>query len=80
MANDKQIQISAALLEELTLCLMALIDRSKGDDQDVRDLNARANRAVSSAATILRGSIGPQSFSGSETGQFRVDPTQSQFL
>lgn len=80
MANDKQVQISAAQLEETLICLTALVDQTKAETAEQKDIVIRANRAIAGIATILRGSLGPGNFSGNETGQFHLDPTQSQFL
>jgi hypothetical protein len=80
MAQDRQIQISASILEELVNCLDAqsAVDRPDGDAQ--RALNARTSRVLSAAVTLLRGAQQPGSYSGTEIGQYHVDPSSSQFL
>lgn len=80
MANDKQVQIAAAQLEETLLCLIALVDQTKTDTPEQKEIVIRANRAITGITTLLRSTLGPGNFSGGETGQFRLDPTQSQFL
>lgn len=77
---DKQVQISAVLLEELVIGAQNVAGLARPQTDGEKAEVARLNRAVSSAATILRGSLGPQSFSGNETGHFHIDPTRSQFI
>ena len=75
----KQIQISAALLEELLISIDGLSSVTDGTDA-ARVALARAGRATSAAQTLLRTAAGPGSFSGDEIGQYRIDPTQSPFI
>lgn len=77
---DKQVSISAALLEDLVTCLVAQTEGNPTNTAEQRELNIRSNRAISNVTTILRNTRGPQSFSGSEIGDYHVDPTQSSFI
>ena len=80
MAQSRQLSISAALLEELVVCLASQTVRNTSNSAEQRELNVRSNRAVSSAGSMLCAAQGPQSFSGTETGDYHIDPTQSPFL
>jgi hypothetical protein len=80
MSQDKQIQIAVSTLEELVACLDAQTAVNTNDTPEQKQLGARCGRIMSSAVTLLRGARGPGSFSGSEIGQYHLDPTQSNFL
>ena len=81
MAQNKQIQISAALLEELIVSAEAVTGFVGATvDDNARAALARLNKAISSTVVLLRSSTGPGSFSGKEVGEYRVDPSQSPFL
>lgn len=85
MSTNRQIQISAALLEELLVSadgVAGIVGQfvQKSDNAEARAALARLGRASSSAAVLLRAAAGPGSFSGDEVGQYRIDPSQSQFL
>lgn len=80
MAQNSQIQISAALLEELVLSAEALTGFIVKDSQEAKVALGRLGRATAPAITLLRGASGPGSFSGDEVGQYRLDPGQSQYL
>jgi len=80
MANDRQIQVSCRLLEEVVQCLeLTTVATLNSSDAD-KALITRANRAISSLSSMMKGSTGPGDFSGSEIGLNHVDPTQSPFL
>ena len=81
MAQNRQIQISAALLEELVISAETVTGFVGAEvDDKARAALARLNKAISSTAVLLRSSNGPGTFSGNEVGEYRVDPTQSPFL
>lgn len=77
---DKQVQISALVLDEIAFCLDNLMQVNGGATPEAKALNARAGKSLAAVVQILRGTQGPGSFSGGETGQYKLDPTQSQFL
>lgn len=79
--NNRQIQISVAVLEELLTSadLVSGFVNAEGNTE-AKNALARLNRAMSSAVTLLRSANGPGTFSGNEVGEYRVDPTQSPFL
>lgn len=80
MAKDKQISISAALLEQLVIATEALYGVVDTTKPDANQLLASASKAVTPAVQLLRAAFGPQSFSGSEIGDYHIDPSQSSFL
>lgn len=80
MAQDRQIQISSSILEELVTCLDAQSAVTKPEGDALRNLNVRTSRALSAAVTLLRGAQQPGSYSGSEIGDYHTDPSSSPFL
>lgn len=81
MVQNRQIQISAALLEELVVSAETVTGFVGATiDDKARVALARLNKAISSVSVLLRASTGPGSFSGGEIGEYRVDPSQSPFL
>lgn len=80
MAQDRQLQVSSNILEELVACLDAQTAANSNDTPELKTLNSRSGRIISSAITILKSAQAPGSFSGSEIGQYHVDPSNSQFL